>query len=102
MNIDDICLYRFMNDNEGDKWEEYLDSLNIIYKKLRYDPKTHEMNNLYTPLSTWVRDEPPITTLPVLTYLLMHDDPTDEITYLSKTAVIHTDLESLKQDKELH
>tara|TARA_R100000781_G_C4050882_1_gene117504 strand:- start:291 stop:599 length:309 start_codon:yes stop_codon:yes gene_type:complete len=101
MKIDDICLYRFINDNEADKWEEYLDSLNIVYKKLKYDPKTHDMNQLYDPISTWIKNEPKITTLPILTYLTIYDDPTDEVTYLARVATIHRTLDNIKKDKEL-
>ena len=42
MKLDDICLYRFFNDTEGENWKKYLDKIGIVYKDLRYDPSDAE------------------------------------------------------------
>jgi len=101
MKLDDICLYRFFNDTEGENWKKHLDKIGIVYKDLRYDPETHEMENVYKPISTWVRNETPITTLPLLTYLIVHEDPSDAEYYLTKTAVVHRTLKAIKEDDAL-
>lgn len=101
MKVDDICLYRFFEDLEGKTWKKYLDTLDVVYKDLKYDSNTHKMENLYKPLSTWVKDEPDITNLPLVSYVKVYDDPSDETTYLSKVAVIHRTFEALKEDDAL-